>query len=300
MTAADIGELFDDALTFVGVCDMRGPVELSGGPEPNHFPPPPRAPMIVSAPGHRTVGTVEAMRVAGAVGMRGSRVAPRRAFAMLSTGYATPSDIEKPTEGKWPWISYTYQLVPPGIGSVYTRAIESGGDGLDRWRMSETVGWYSSNGNGWYSYAEADCIAGRWSMTVVDPSKDYIGKDISDLAHGRLLAIEAQSLFWSVDLSMGGGASAVRLLTDPLGAREVFALRDMPNGKSRRAAIRHWVKSHYRQSRVDPESRSYVAKHLRGVSRFNWNGLGCTIRPAFSELEQLAKDSGRALSEVLV
>ena len=106
---------------------------------------------------------------------------------------------------------------------------------------------------------------------------------------------------WAVDLRYDTSqVGAVRLLTDPLGAREVFALRDIPNGAKRRAALRHWVRGHYRQSRVDPEARSYVNKHLRGVARFSWNGLECTIRPAITELEQLARDTGKTLAEVLV
>lgn len=94
---------------------------------------------------------------------------------------------------------------------------------------------------------------------------------------------------WCVDIGFHG--PAVTFVTDPVGAREVFSLRDLPEGRSRRAALRHWVKEHWRKKRTDPLSVAAVREHLRGATQFSWNGLNCRIRPAAYDLERLAKAS---------
>lgn len=93
---------------------------------------------------------------------------------------------------------------------------------------------------------------------------------------------------WSVDFSLDDSIGSARVLTDSIGAREAFKLRDIPNGKTRRAALRHWVKQHWRQSRVDPSAASFVSAHLRGAETFHWNGLNCKITPALEEVRYVA------------
>lgn len=82
-------------------------------------------------------------------------------------------------------------------------------------------------------------------------------------------------LRWTVRLGVSGGAS-VSLFTDPQGAAETFRLRDVPAGAARRAAIRHWVEGHWRKNRGSAGEHE-VRKHLRGASKFQWNGLSCEI-----------------------
>lgn len=84
---------------------------------------------------------------------------------------------------------------------------------------------------------------------------------------------------WSVLLGEGNSPRA-RFITDLTGAREAFRLRDLPEGKQRRAALRHWVMEHWRKRRTPSEGdRSWVRQHLRGATSFVWNGLRCEMQP---------------------
>lgn len=99
-----------------------------------------------------------------------------------------------------------------------------------------------------------------------------------------------EEISWTVSL---GPADGVKLafITDPVGVAEAFALRDVPEGKSRRAAIMHWVRQHSRQKRDG--SVTEVIRHLRGQTNFVWNGLAVGITPSVSDRKaiELAKAS---------
>ena len=82
---------------------------------------------------------------------------------------------------------------------------------------------------------------------------------------------------WSVYLAHEGSIG-IRFCTDSTGVKEVFRLRDIPNGASRRSAVLHWVRGHWRNNGVsDP---TWVKAFLRGGTTFCWNGLVCKIRPS--------------------
>ncbi|MBW4089931.1 MAG: hypothetical protein HIU82_02310 [Proteobacteria bacterium] len=89
----------------------------------------------------------------------------------------------------------------------------------------------------------------------------------------------------------------LRFLTDPEGVREIFRLRDMLPGASRRAALRHWVRSHFRQKR-DTDAQAWIKRHLRGTTDFTWNGLRCRIQPPefHEDLHQDASSMGAPLT----
>ena len=93
------------------------------------------------------------------------------------------------------------------------------------------------------------------------------------------------------------GHPGVELPTDPVGAQQVFRLRDIPNGKHRRQALVHWVDEHWRHTRNDPMIETQVRSHLRGAQDFDWNGLVCRIRPAEVDLFTAAvlKEERRAI-----
>lgn len=88
---------------------------------------------------------------------------------------------------------------------------------------------------------------------------------------------------WTVTLGYEGFPH-ISLTCTPDGAREVFRLRDIPEGKSRRSAIRHWVGQHLRQKKSDPNEYVKVLDYLRGETSFTWNGLRCSINPSKSDL----------------
>lgn len=108
--------------------------------------------------------------------------------------------------------------------------------------------------------------------------------DAIGVALGFSLAVRYE---WTVWLGYADGPR-IRFLSDPYGACEVFRLRDIPEGRQRRAALRHWVTQHWRKKRHDAEARSWIERHLRGTVDFTWNGLRCRIQPSEFEIEEIA------------
>lgn len=96
---------------------------------------------------------------------------------------------------------------------------------------------------------------------------------------------------WRVVIGFEGSPS-ISFSTDPVGAREVFRLRDIPEGRQRRAALRHWVSEHWRRKRVDPREEAKVRAHLRGATEFAWNGLQCSIQPSAYDLKRANQEVG--------
>jgi hypothetical protein len=86
----------------------------------------------------------------------------------------------------------------------------------------------------------------------------------------------------------------VSLATDTMGARSAYRLRDLPAGKSRREALRHWVTTHWRKNAHDPEEEIKIWAHLRGVEEFSHNGLKCRIIPSAYDLKKAAEYQKKA------
>lgn len=77
--------------------------------------------------------------------------------------------------------------------------------------------------------------------------------------------------YWHVSLSMPGSCRLL-LATDATGVKGFFRLRDVPEGRGRRAALLHWVQAHWRKNRKD-DDRHEVQEHRRGATEFDWFGL---------------------------
>lgn len=92
---------------------------------------------------------------------------------------------------------------------------------------------------------------------------------------------------WKVRLGYTG-LPRITFNTDPDGVREVFRLRDVPEGRTRRAALRHWVSEHWRT--FGDERPIEVRKHLRGKVDFTWNGLRCEIEPSLADRRENQED----------
>lgn len=104
-------------------------------------------------------------------------------------------------------------------------------------------------------------------------------------AHGIELRREYN---WSVLLGEEGIPRA-RFVTDCIGVREAFRLRHVPPGKDRRAALRHWVRQHWRQKRTEAEpDKTWVRAHMRGAVDFRWNGLSCRVEPSREDIRRSA------------
>lgn len=100
---------------------------------------------------------------------------------------------------------------------------------------------------------------------------------------GRLMAVVpgilwARARTWRVAIGFES-YPRIDLSTSALGVRELFALRDIPNGARRRAALRHWVSGHWRRKHADDEASAvtWVHQHLRGAVEFTWNGMRARI-----------------------
>jgi hypothetical protein len=124
--------------------------------------------------------------------------------------------------------------------------------------------------------SNGDC---RW--TALEPwyeADAVIDREWSRLVQALLGVQFTRRYYWSVELGYVG-LPALRFPTDPIGAREIFRLRDIPEGKARREALRHWVRAHWRRRREggDPVA---VREFLRGQTTFVWEGLRCTLRPS--------------------
>jgi hypothetical protein len=83
--------------------------------------------------------------------------------------------------------------------------------------------------------------------------------------------------WWRVLLSYPGSGARLALRTTSERARKLFAARDLPPGRERRAALRHWVTEHYRSADTAPIA---VRSHFRGAEGFAWEGLQCEIEPS--------------------
>ncbi len=90
---------------------------------------------------------------------------------------------------------------------------------------------------------------------------------------------------WHVAFGSEPGSRAV-LPTSPRGCLELFRGRDLSLGENRRSALRHWVNEHYRDRSNDPGAMAYVCEHLRGNTRFVWNGLPCELMVSEYDLEK--------------
>lgn len=134
-------------------------------------------------------------------------------------------------------------------------------------------------------------VGGRWTYAHKTPRSPrpngVFGRDdINCEMNIAFTASLTRRYEWSVCLGFEG--PSVRFLTDPVGVREAFALRDVPPGKTRRAALRHWVSEHTRKKRHDDAALIEVRKHLRGATSFTWNGMRCRIEPSLLDQEQAA------------
>lgn len=89
---------------------------------------------------------------------------------------------------------------------------------------------------------------------------------------------------WRAVLGYPGTAS-ISLHTTPEGSKALFKLRDVPDGKERRAALRNWVTEHWRKKAADPAESVRVREHLRGATDFSWRGLSVRLIPAPYEVE---------------
>ena len=140
-------------------------------------------------------------------------------------------------------------------------------------------------------------LGGKWSdadkRTIYEgpvgsdiPTKGCVADSRYLDAGGVAIAIALRQRYeWAVNIGFEKSPS-VRILTDPTGMKELFRLREVADGRDRRDALMTWVSDHWRQDRKDSDMETYVRKHLRGSTKFEWRGMECEISPARFDVEQ--------------
>jgi hypothetical protein len=183
---------------------------------------------------------------------------------------------------------YRYQL------SRVRRVVASQVRGRAR-RVYPTMYWVRTalvHNDGWYGFGGEDVLsyrAGRWVSCNDTPAYDPKGFATLCMIASLGLAVQLSRVsVWRAVVSFDGNPS-VSFSTDPIGVREIFRLRDVPAGRSRRAALRHWVSEHWRRTREasDGAEATKVREHLRGATDFTWNGMRCQIVPSAVDLERV-------------
>jgi hypothetical protein len=134
--------------------------------------------------------------------------------------------------------------------------------------------------------------AGRWTEVAVPyeihpvPCNDVMNNSI--WMH-KSIALTTE-YDWQIHLAYNlSDLPSIALACDPLGAKDVFKLRDVPKGKSRREALRNWVSGHWRKVNPPDHPEIHIWPYIRGAEEFTWNGLYCKIQPSAYDLRQAAK-----------
>jgi hypothetical protein len=136
-------------------------------------------------------------------------------------------------------------------------------------------------------------------MQVISSDSDSVYQDVGLGFLAPFMCGLAQSLptYWRVATRFDAVCPSLTLLTDPTGVKEFWKLRDIPEGKSRRAALLHWVECHWRQNRKDPDVEGYVRKHLRGQQELTQGQFSAKITP--SETDSIEEESLKRMREEL-
>lgn len=140
------------------------------------------------------------------------------------------------------------------------------------------------NGNEWFPTDEKfirvdrtskkiDQITGRWERWERCTSTATPSCEMAAFAEW------SRRTCWTIELGMAD-APAVVVNTDPTGVRELLRMRDVPENRTRREALKHWVSAHARKNRKDADAEHHVRRHLRGSTECDWFGLRCKIVPS--------------------
>jgi len=89
---------------------------------------------------------------------------------------------------------------------------------------------------------------------------------------------------YSWHAALGRGNCRIMLPTNPQGCLDLFGNRMRCDYEQRRAALRHWVKRHFREQ--GSMGLAYVRDHLRGATEFNWYDLDCSLQVSEFDLER--------------
>lgn len=94
---------------------------------------------------------------------------------------------------------------------------------------------------------------------------------------------------WSCYIREDKNSIGIRIPIHPSSSKEVFIMRNIPEGAQRKKAIVNFVKDHYRTITGfnGNEREILVNKHLRGELKFNWRGLEVHVTPSAYDLNRV-------------
>jgi hypothetical protein len=124
----------------------------------------------------------------------------------------------------------------------------------------------------------------------IDATKQFKRLRESNNSQGHVVSASiavalSQRYEWAISLSFKDTPS-IRFATDPTGIKDMFRVRDLPEGKDRREALMTWITNHWRQKRHDPDMEIYVRKHLRGATQFNWKNMNIELTPSQFDIDK--------------
>ena len=234
---------------------------------------------------HPLAPRVAAMDGAIAIGSEREQFSSRELFFTLNTGkpaiwpFSSKTVVTIGEEHEWPDGSLQFQY----LHSLSTAdARKMGATKFSPFMAADKVIIAKPDGTSFGASAPWALLGGAWRPCA--DRLEYPEKTRVELGLGFALTARYE---WTVAFGYNTGPR-ITFFTDPVGAREAFRLRDIPNGRSRRAALRNWVSGHWRRKTDDEEAKSWVKKHLRGAENFAWNSLRCRIAPPPFEVEQLS------------
>lgn len=87
---------------------------------------------------------------------------------------------------------------------------------------------------------------------------------------------------WSCYIKETPNSLGVRIPIHPSSSKEVFIMRNIPEGSQRKKAIINFVKDHYRTIKNvrGDETKILIKKHFRGELKFKWRGLEVIVTPS--------------------
>jgi len=179
------------------------------------------------------------------------------------------------------------RIQPKYMAQIRVGYLKPGGGTLET--QARFAGWMNGRFRpidfGVVRHQKTDGLRGDWSGLRMRPDDAKHLAEIDDSVRMAMsMAFRARYL-WHVMVGVEDGPQ-VRFETDPAGSMEIFRDRDRPETKDRRAALRNWVRAHWRRHRTDPSAESYVREHLRGATSFKWRGFDCRISPPQFDLEK--------------
>lgn len=144
-----------------------------------------------------------------------------------------------------------------------------------------SVQYFGTNGAGdWQNWID---LASGQPLLEVHPAECGALRMALGIQFGR-------DYLWYAHLKLPGAEAGVMIPTTPGGARALFRLRDVEEGRTRRTALTHWVGEHSRRVRKDTaeETRTWVKEHVRGTAKFKWRDMEGAIYPAAYDLRRIA------------